>query len=232
VSAVSRAVDTLHIEDDLSVGDTRDDSKKDIISFGRLNASFVYAPDFSATGMDGFMAPGHDIGFLIQYQVVNRLYISTGAIWSSKKYWGYGSEYNPPEGYWGYRTNGVVPDKVDGHCSVLEIPLTLTYDLLRRGRNRVYASAGISSYLMKGESYKYTFDEPNPGTAMGWSTDESSKYGMAIGGLSIGYDHAISKRFSISVEPFIKVPFEKLGWANIDLYTTGLMFSGRYWFIK
>lgn len=232
VSAVSRAVDTLHVTTEQPSDDTKDEEKNNIWERGMLNVALVYAPDFSATGMNGFMAPGHDVGVLAQYQVLNRLYVSTGAIWSTKKYWGYGTEYNPPEGYWGYRTNGVVPDKVDGHCHVWEIPISVTYDVYQSERARLYVSAGVSSYLMKGEKYKYTFNDPNPGSAMGWETDKSSNYSMAIGGFSIGYDWVINRNFSFSIEPFVKVPFEELGWANIDLYTTGVMLSGRYWIRK
>jgi hypothetical protein len=151
-----------------------------------------------------------------------------GATKSLKRYEGYGEEYSPPEGYWQNRTNGVVPDEVEGKCGIIEVPLMIQYDVQQKSKSRVFVSAGVSSYFMRSEHYQYTFNEPNPGAANSWTAREPTNYLFKIGHLSAGYDRLIGKKFTIGIEPFLKVPFEGIGWTNINLYSTGASINLRY----
>ncbi|HEX5172436.1 MAG TPA: hypothetical protein VFW11_24840 [Cyclobacteriaceae bacterium] len=198
----------------------------------RWMVSAVVAPDFTRTPYSGYDSPGSAYGVFVQYQFHNRWGVSTGLLRSDKKYWGYGEEYNPPPGYWSYVTNGVVPEKVDGNCLVLEVPLSLSFNIVETKRSRVFATAGISSYFMRSEKYQYTFEDPNPGSAKGWSTDKPSSYWFGIGNLSVGYDFRVSPTLSFGLEPYYRIPFAEVGWANIDLYSLGFLFNARYRFVK
>lgn len=198
----------------------------------RWMVSVAVAPDFSRTTYSGYDSPGDAFGVFVHYQFMKRWSVSTGILRSDKKYWGYGDEYNPPPGYWDYVTNGVVPEKVDGNCLVLEVPLSLAYNFVETRRSRVFATAGISSYFMRSEEYTYTFDEPNPGSANGWSTDKPSSYWFGIGSLSVGYDFRVSPTLSFGLEPYYRIPFAEVGWANVDLYSLGFLFNARYRFLK
>jgi hypothetical protein len=194
--------------------------------------SLSLAPDFSKTPNSTFDVPVGSIGVNVTYQFAPRWNISTGIARVDKKYWGYGDEYHPPYGYWSFVTNGEVPDKVKGSCLVWEIPLSLTYNVIETKRSRVFVSVGVSSYLMRSEEYEYMFEDPNPGAAEGWSTDEPSSYWFDIGSLSVGYDFRVSPTVSLGVEPYYKIPFCGMGWADIDMYSTGILFSARYRFLK
>ena len=209
----------------------RDEKSKDRL-VSRWNILFVVAPDFSKTSLSSYANPGDAFGLLVNYRVLDRWSISTGALYGSKKYWGFGSEYHPPHGYWNSRTKGVVPEKVSGHCAVMEVPLSIAYDILQRPRSRLYVSGGVSSYFMFSERYWYTFENPDPGMASGWSTDKSSKYVFNIGAVSLGYAYQIRRNISLGLEPYYKIPFSSIGWANINLYSTGVYFSAQYRFLK
>jgi hypothetical protein len=231
--------DSLNVRPDSSRADAEpvdgisDDRKKETTLVpNRWMISAVIAPDFSRTAYSGYDSPGDAYGLFVHYRFLKRWSVSTGILRSNKKYWGYGDEYNPPNGYWENVTNGVVPDKVDGNCVVLEVPLSLAYNVVETRRSRVFATVGISSYFMRSEAYEYTFDDPNPGSATGWSTDEPSSYWFGIGSLSVGYDYQVSPTLSFGFEPYYRIPFAEVGWANIDLYSLGLLFNARYRFIK
>lgn len=190
------------------------------------------APDFSSTRFGRMSSPGGAYGFQVGYRVLPSVSIQTGLIRSSKRYVGYGDEYSPPEGYWGSRTNGVIPDKIDGQCAIVEMPILVQVDVKQSNRSRIFISGGSSSYLMLSESYDYTFNADNPGAAEGWWSTKSSTYPFAVGHLSAGYERNLTPRLGLGIEPFVKIPFAKVGWPNINLFTTGFYLNVRYRFFK
>jgi hypothetical protein len=207
--------------------------EKPVLRTGSKWSVFIsLAPDFSSTGFGQFSAPGSAYGFQIGYQLFSKISLHTGLIRTSKKYKSDGADYHPPEGYWSYRTNGVVPDKIKGQCAVWEIPLWVQVDLRQREQSRFYVSAGASGYLMTSESYDYSFKTENPGAAKGWSSTESDTYPLAVGHLSAGYERNITPAIGLGIEPFIKIPFGGMGWSKVNLFTTGFYVNVRYRFLK
>jgi len=199
----------------------------------RWNVALVVAPDFSSTGLGSEMsAPGHAFGAMIGYRLSRRFTVTGGGIRSSKKYTGYGKDYTPPEGYWQRRTNGVVPDEIEGSCVIVEIPLMVQFDVWQSQRSRLYISGGVSSYFMRREEYDYSFNEPNDGADRRWSSNTPSSYAFKVGHLSAAYEIMLSKHLGVSVEPYLKIPFAGIGWPSISLYTTGAYINARYFFLR
>lgn len=198
----------------------------------RWNAALIVAPDFTSTALGKYTAPGRAFGITIGYRIFSRLSVSTGLIISTKKYEGFGSDYHPPKGYWVNKTNGIIPDEIAGTCEVYEIPVMLQYILLQRQKNSVYFSTGVSSYLMASQRYSYTYGEPNPGAARGWSTSESSSYPFNIGHFSVAYERQIFSKLAVGLEPYMKIPFTGMGWSDVDLFSAGVFINFRYRFFK
>lgn len=192
----------------------------------------LISPDFSTTSLTKYSKPSGVFGVLVGYRILKRFTVMTGVTKGLKKYEGYGDEYSPPEGYWQYKTNGVVPDEVEGKCGIVEVPIMLQFDILQRPTSRVFLSGGVSSYFMRSENYQYTFNEPNPGAANSWTAKKPSQYLFRVGHFSAGYDRMIGKNFSVGIEPFLKVPFEGIGWTNINLYSTGAYINLRYTILR
>jgi hypothetical protein len=198
----------------------------------RLNLSLLISPDFSTTGFGDYTTPGAAYGIRIAYYITPKFVINSGVIKTAKKYIGSGSDYTPPEGYWQYRTNGVTPDRITGECSVVEIPLAMQYNVNVSGRNTMFISAGLSSYIMLSESYQYKFKNDNPGAATSWDTKESSRYYFNIAHVSLGYQRQISPAIFVGVEPYLKLPFSGVGWSKVNLMTTGVYLSVGYRVLK
>jgi hypothetical protein len=200
----------------------------------RWNVMFSLSPDFSATEFDKFSTPGSAFGIAAYYAINNRLSISAGLVKSNKFYWDNGNEYKPSQaGYWAKKTNGIVPAKIDGSCSVLEIPIGLQYYVITAKKSKLYLASTFSSYIMLNESYHYTFDTPNPGAAESWNAKKTSTYSFNIANLAVGYELSISNRMMIGVAPYFKIPLSSIGsWTNIKLYSTGAAFTLRYQFQK
>lgn len=210
-----------------------EEEDKDTNPRDRWSIILAIAPDFSATGLlDGYTAPGESFGGMIGYHFLNRFSVMTGVFKSSKKYRGEGYEYNTPRGYWKNNTNGVIPERIDGACNVLEIPLMVRYNLAGSGKYNVFVSAGVSSYLLTSEKYDYTFASPNPGSKSGWSSERDSRYLFNISNISVGYERFLLPNLAIGIEPYVKIPLSGMGWSDINIFSTGAYLTVRYRMLK
>ena len=165
---------------------------------------------------------------MVHYHFLDRLSVSVGVVKNYKKYSGAGEDYQPPKGYWKYYTNGVIPESIDGSCSVLEFPMMVQDTVLDRGRNRWVLGAGTSSYLMQSESYRYHFDQPNPGAKEGWDSRNSSRFLFNMLNVTIGYERQVMPGLMVGIEPYVKLPLERIGWSSLKLYSTGASVTLRY----
>lgn len=202
--------------------------QEDRVATPRLSLLLSFAPDFSGTSLGQYSAPGKAFGAMIHYHIGNRWSVSAGVIKNNKQYTGDGEDYQPPAGYWKYYTNGKVPASIYGACDVLEFPIMVQYQLMHKGKNKLLAGAGTSSYLMLKESYQYQFDEPNPGARERWDSRSSSRFLMNMVNLTIGYERQVLPGFMIGIEPYVKIPIEKIGWCNLKLFSTGASVTMRY----
>jgi hypothetical protein len=200
----------------------------------RWNIMLSISPDFSSTDLDKFTTPGNAFG-ITAYHAINQAFsISAGVVKSNKLYWDSGDEYKPADpGFWAKKTHGVVPTKIEGSCSVLEIPIGLQYYAVSTRKHKLYLASTFSSYIMLKESYHYIFDSPNPGASQSWNAKKTSYSLFSIANLAVGYERSISNRLMIGFSPYIKIPMSGIGaWANVKLYSTGAAFTLRYQFQK
>jgi hypothetical protein len=232
------AKDSLEIKADTATDKSEEDAeqvvvteKDKILGHSRWSVTLAVAPDFSSTEIFKQASAGAAVGITVQYDFHKRWSVQTGALIANKKYWNMGDEYtNIRPGYWVARTNGVIPERIDGGCHVLEFPLAVRYSLLNMKSNRVQVSAGVSSYVMIYETYHFTFEDPNPTATHDYESSETQNYYLRMGTFSLAYERLIHTRFTIGIEPYIKVPFSEIGWAKLPLYTTGAYLTLRYRF--
>ncbi|CAN5334258.1 hypothetical protein BH09BAC4_BH09BAC4_45820 [soil metagenome] len=191
-----------------------------------LSVRVAVAPDLSSVGLKNFARPGTNVGVLLEYRLASRWSVQAGVIQSTKIYRALGSEYKSA-----YPSKDVT--SIDGQCNMLDIPINVRYDFALRPRqdgrlpNRWFVSGGMTSYIMKQEDYvpNYSGYVHNPPATYSGS---SGAYGFSHLNVSVGYEHAFSKRLSWQVEPFLKVPLKGVGYYKINLISTGAFFSIRY----
>lgn len=206
--------------------------QKEHVAIPRVSLLLSFAPDFSGTSFDRYSAPGKAFGAMIHYHAGKRWSIAAGVIKNDKQYTGDGEDYEPPRGYWKYYTNGIIPQTIDGSCSILEFPVMVQYTIRSSSKDRWLVGAGASSYLMQTESYRYTFSEPNPGAKEGWNSRRSSQFLFNMMNLTLGYEHQVMPALMVGVEPYMKIPLEKIGWVNLKLYSYGASVTLRYTVIR
>lgn len=217
----SREVVAIVKEEDAS-------DKKKHLATPRLSLLLSLAPDFSSTSSNQYIGPGEAFGAMIHYHIKDAWSISAGIVRSNKRYTGEGGDYKPPKGYWKYYTNGIIPYSIDGSCNVLEFPVMLQYTIAAVGKSKFLAGGGVSSYLMLHESYRYNFEQPNPGAREGWDSKNRSRFLFNMINLTVGFEHQIFPGFMIGVEPYVKIPVHEIGWSNLKLFSTGASLTLRY----
>lgn len=211
-----------------AVEDEKASDRKKGMDTPRLSLLLSFAPDFSSTSWSRYTTPGKAFGAMVHYHIQNVWSLSVGAIKNNKRYTGKGEDYQPPKGYWKYYTNGVVPSSIEGACDVVEFPVMIQYTIASDDKNRWLAGAGTSSYLMLNESYRYTFEEPNPGAKEGWASKNSSRFLFNMINLTVGFERSVLPGLMIGVEPYVKIPVEEIGWTNLKLFSSGASVTLRY----
>ncbi|WP_247232549.1 hypothetical protein [Telluribacter sp. SYSU D00476] len=190
----------------------------------KLAVRLGVSPDMSSVGLTGFTNPGPATSLLIEYAVMDRLYVQSGVIRSLKAYRALPGQYEWPA-YW---TQYIKPISIDGDCKVLEVPLNLRYDLARSTRATWFAGAGVSSYHMQKEVYKYNYERPDPSIKRWRWEGQTGWYWLSHLNASAGYEYRFSNRLSLLAEPYVRVPLRRVGYGKVNLFTAGVWMSVRY----
>jgi len=181
-------------------------------------AAIMFGVDMSSVHFQSVKS-GATTGFIIGYAFNQKWSIESGLLWDTKRVYDDGSYFNPP----GYTpTNGVTIIAVNGKSRLYELPVNMKYTIIS-GKHNLFATTGISSYLMRTENYDYEYTQTNqPGGHNYLSYTKETKNWFSVANFSIGYTHKLGGNGSIRVEPYLKVPLTNLGTANMPIMSTGL----------
>lgn len=114
----------------------------------------------------------------------------------------------------------------DANCYVIEIPVGLYYNFAFGKKSNWFAGAGLSSYLMKSETYNYQF-KTSTGTYYNWKYqyNNENKHYFSVLDLSGGYSLHLNNTISLSAEPYLKIPLTGIGAGKVDLKGGGVLFT-------
>lgn len=192
----------------------------------RLALGVTMAPDISSAGsVSAGQSPGYKAGLMLEYQITSRFSVSTGLVQSKVRY---GSDspadYSLPAQM--YET--AAPDGVTGQCLILDVPISLKYNVFDFERYRVYATAGLSSYIMLDEAYTFSYDDYDSPPDLTWSDRTGTRHWFSNAGFSVGLERDLHPNWSLRAEPFIRLPLSEVGQVNVRLYSIGSFFSVNY----
>ncbi len=181
-------------------------------------------PDISFTGND---KPGHvqfAVGAGIGYTFKERFTLRSGFYSARKVYTSSPGEYNPPDIFNTYYPN---LQKVEADCKVYEIPLSLSYHFGRQKKHSWFAAAGISTVLMKRETYDYYYKyyPTGPTQHSEYTIYNENKHFFSVMTVSGGYQRSVGKRVSLTAEPYFKLPLSGVGYGKVKLNSAGVLFS-------
>ncbi|MEQ9439193.1 MAG: hypothetical protein RIG62_09090 [Cyclobacteriaceae bacterium] len=193
----------------------------------RWRVSVGFSPDISAINLGEASQVGSNAVVGLEYFLFARLSVQAGVIFSNKVYEASGESYKPYPGYW---KKYPMPNSIDAQCDVLDILINLRYYAFDTPKNRVFISGGVSSYLMLTEDYVYQYKGHGYQKPYSYEHFERNKnrHYFKVANLSLGYERALSKRWALQVEPFVKVPVAGVGFGKIKLSSTGMFMTLNY----
>lgn len=187
----------------------------------RLSLIAALSPDFSSVNFREQTKPGKNFAGLVAVHITARLSVMSGVISSTKLYRARDVEY------YGH----AYPD-AEGDCRIIDIPLNLYYQLNGTGRYSLFAGAGLSSYIMKKESYVFYYDSPYGPASYNKEVRNKNNEWFKVMNISLGVSRQISHRIHIEAEPFVKIPLSGVGEGKLDVSTFGMFLRARYSFLK
>ena len=163
-------------------------------------------------------------GIGIGYQLNSKWSVQTGFYAGKKKYVAGPNDYHVKKhSYWSY----VKITKVDATCMVYEIPVTVRYDFLHKASVSYFATAGVSSYLMKKEDYNYYYIRYNIPQKAYYSYTGNAHF-LSTLSLSAGAEKKLSSTLSLQLEPSISLPLSGVGDGKVKLFSTAIMVGVKY----
>jgi hypothetical protein len=218
---------TIEPKKDIITEPSKTTDKKDIAkkSSSKKSNSFFFSvsagPDVSSVGFDN---PGKVkllAGAGFGYTFKDRWTIRTGFYTGRKVYSANPDEYKPS-----VPISTLYLYNIAANCKVYEIPLTIAYNFSQAKKHSLFASVGLSSLIMKKETYDYEY-KYNGGQPWSYTKTISNenKHYFSVLTLSGGYQRKINKTFSIAAEPYIKLPLTGIGYGKVKLNSAGILFS-------
>jgi len=184
--------------------------------------SLLLGPDVSTIKMQKTSDVGYSIGVMLRYGFANRISVEAGVLWDRKNYYTAG-KYVDTTGLKLPR-HSIVKD-ASGYCNMIEIPVNIRYDFSVKQNHSWFASAGLSSYLMKNEDYDISYEQYSQSYAGDYGYMNSTKDWFSIMNLSFGYQKALGKKTSFSIAPYVKLPLRGIGQARLPISSTGIHLS-------
>ncbi len=188
-----------------------------------FSISISAGPDVSAASLDNIGTFEMILGAGIGYRFGKRWQVRTGFFTAKKVYGAKPAEYNPSGMFWNYYP---YLEDISADCKVNEIPVIVNYTLSQNQKQAWFASAGLSSYFMKRETYIYHSKSPS-GTYWDktYTVSGENKHYLSSLRISAGYQKTINKTVSLSAEPYLNLPLSGVGYGKVKLTSAGFLFS-------
>jgi len=219
--SVSLQNSITEVKQDSTQVNSEEDKKKERPNSQRsIFLRALVSPDFSSikNTSSSSSAPGSNYSLLVEYQLMDRWSISTGGIWSMKKY------ATDQEVTYGKYT----ADSMVGTCRILDIPLNVNYRFRPQSRTSFYSGIGLSSYLMIEEDYTYTVNSSSGSKDYSYYIEKENNEWFKILNVSVGMQYQISPRIHLQVEPFLKAPLVGIGEWDVLLSSMGIFMGIKY----
>lgn len=193
----------------------------------RLLIGAAFSPELNSVGYRDLSAVSWKWGLRLEYQYAGKFGFTTGIHRVNKKYRAGAGSYTPPKGFW---TRKIAPIETDGECTVLEIPVGLTFYPKGYDQSGFFSEVGMSSFLMLEEHYYYHYDVPDNDLVRYWGGENENRHWLGILNLSVGYHLILSHHLSARVAPYTQIPLSGVGHGQVKLSNLGAQFSVHYGF--
>ncbi|RKR83526.1 hypothetical protein BDD43_3736 [Mucilaginibacter gracilis] len=199
------------------VGKNKPTIKKTGSFHPNLAITVLASPDINAVSSSFQNSKvGTNVGILFSVGVSKKFTISTGALYSNKPYM---TDFGNYHTNYRFSTN---PESVSANCKVLDIPINVDYQFYNKYKNKFSIGSGLSSYFMLRENYHYNYEYANTAGPVEYNIANKNKYFLGVLNLDVTYQRQINAKFSLNVQPYLKVPLTNIGYSQVKLQSTGV----------
>jgi hypothetical protein len=202
---------------------TKKEIKKSKNNFAEnFGISISAGPDISGVQLDNPGRVAINFGLGVSYAISPSFTLRTG-FYAAQKIYSVG-----PEDY--LATPGMPNydylENIDANCFVYSIPVNINYNFKKVKNHSWFLSTGLSSYLMKRETYEYYYKYPSGQTyTKEWTIHNQNKNFLSVLNLSGGYQYFFNNRISVMAEPYANLPLSGVGAGKVKLKSTGILFT-------
>ena len=187
----------------------------------------MYANDKSSINFEASKGSGYSLAFVLGYQFSKRFSIETGIHIEKKEYYTKGEHFD----------KSILPATgkilwIESENKLIEIPISLKSDLIKKKKHQLFGSFGISSFLVNNESYEY--EEEVNGVIQNESVEftKNSSNLFATVNMSVGYELKIKNNLRLRLEPYLNLPLSGIGKGKEPVLSKGVYFGLLYNFHK
>ncbi len=199
---------------------------------GRWGLSMALSPDLnSVDGMDNNTF-GLSLGAGLTYKLGKTLSVATGVYYSRKLYSADKTSYKVKEKPFATWTS--YSNRIDADCRVIDIPVNLSFKVSNSKQHKLYATAGLSSYIMLSEKYDFKYN-PSPAYPTGsreYTVRNQNEHILSVVNLGIAVEKPLNDQMSLVIQPYAKLPLTGIGQGETDLRSFGLGLRLNYSLLK
>lgn len=202
-----------------TVSDTKAAKKTSKLKSNYFYAGAAASVDLTFIKFQKTTKPGFNAGIVAGYRFNKKWQLETGLILDKKNYYTKGDYFDKSKVPY---LNWVDLKSVSGYCNMYEIQLNARFNFNEIKNHTWFASAGISSYLMKKEYYNYGYNYNGSYHNRDYTYTTSEKDWAAVINLSAGYELKAGTKNYLRFEPYYKIPVKGVGTGSLPLSSAGL----------
>jgi len=221
-------IDTVKTTDSSSNITTKAvEKKKDSLGNKYFYAGLLYARDKSSIGFEPNKGRGYSYQLLVGYWLSKRLSFETGIHIEKKEL------YTTNDNYYKKVLSPVGTILwIESESRLIEIPLTVKYDMLNSKKHNFFGTLGISSYITNSEHLEYEEELNGVTTSEYLELEKRTSDLFASANFSLGYQYTLGKKLKFRIEPYINLPIKGIGKGEAPIVSKGVYLGLIYQFQK
>lgn len=187
------------------------------LSQGRPQFAISVLASSDINGVNSFQQTkvGSNFGAMLSVSV-KKWTFTTGAMYAIKPYATTFANYSTA---YQFKTD---PTNVTADCRMLDVPLNIAYQVYQNRKNKFSLGTGVSSYFMLHENYKYTYSSAYANGPASYTVANPKNYLLSVINVNATFERQINSKFSLSVQPYMKLPIKAVGYSQVNLHTAGV----------
>jgi hypothetical protein len=183
----------------------------------------LYAKDKSSIKFEPNKGTGYSVALMVGYHFNKKWSIESGLHIEKKELYTTGDNFDKSILH---AAGNIV--WIESEAKLFEIPITIKRDLFQKKKHSLFATLGLSSFIVNKETIEY--EEEVGGVFQNESVvfnNNTSNLFSTIN-LSLGYQYKLGKIGNIRVEPYFNIPIGVIGNSKTPVFSKGIFLGWTF----